>query len=115
LVGDYGFYPSLSAAQNPGGNGARTNSGLIARFGFDIARGTAPGVYDENFQQLLGRAGLFDQNDIADAEFSVTVKSTTVSEPETIDLLALGLAAVMLLSPGVLERTRRPRQLSTWD
>ena len=73
------------------------NSGLIALFSFDIAPGTAPGVYDENFLQLLGGAGQFDQNDIADAEFSVTVKSAIVPEPETIALLALGLAGLVLL------------------
>lgn len=73
------------------------NSGLIALFSFDIAPGTAPGVYDENFLQLLGGTGKFDQNDIADAEFSVTVESATVPEPETIVLLALGLAGVLLL------------------
>ncbi len=76
------------------------NSGLIALFSFDIAPGTAPGVYDENFLQLLGGPGQFDQNDIADAEFSVTVASATVPEPETIALLALGLAGVLLLRRG---------------
>jgi len=73
------------------------NSGLIALFSFDIASGTAPGVYNENFLQLLGGTGKFDQKDIADAEFSVTVESTTVPEPETVVLLALGLAGVILL------------------
>ncbi len=84
-------------ANAPASLAGGANSGLIALFSFDIAPGTAPGVYDENFLQLLGGTGQFDQNDIADAEFSVTVKSTTVPEPETIGLLALGLAGVLLL------------------
>jgi PEP-CTERM motif len=74
-----------------------SNSGIIALFSFDIAPGTAPGVYNENFLQLLGGAGQFDQNDIADAEFSVTVVPSRVSEPETIGMIALGLAGVILL------------------
>jgi len=74
-----------------------TNSGLIALFSFDIAPGTAPGVYSENLLQLLGGPGVLDMNDIADADFSVTVEGATVPEPGTIGLLALGLAAVMLL------------------
>jgi len=73
------------------------NSGLIALFSFDIAPGTAPGVYSENFLQILGGPGMFDQNDIADAEYSVHVEGTTVPEPGTIGLIALGLAGVMLL------------------
>lgn len=84
-------------ANAPASLGGGANSGLIALFSFDIAPGTAPGVYDENFLQLLGGAGKFDQNDIADAEFSVTVKSTAAPEPETIGLLAMGLAGVILL------------------
>jgi hypothetical protein len=84
-------------ANAPASLGGGANSGLIALFSFDIAPGTAPGVYDENFLQLLGGAGKFDQDDIADAEFSVTVKSTTAPEPETIGLLAMGLAGVILL------------------
>ena len=80
------------------------NSGLIALFSFDIAPGTAPGVYDENFLQLLGGTGKFDQNDIADAEFSVTVASATIPEPGTIGLLVLGLAGVMFLSRRCLKR-----------
>ena len=74
-----------------------TNSGLIALFSFDIAPGTAPGVYGENFLQILGGPGMFDQNDIADAEYSVHVEGATVPEPGTIGLIALGLAGVMLL------------------
>jgi hypothetical protein len=74
-----------------------TNSGLIALFSFDIAPGTAPGVYTENLLQLLGGPGVLDMNDIADADFSVTVEGTTVPEPGTIGLIALGLAGVMLL------------------
>jgi PEP-CTERM motif len=89
-------------ANAPSSLAGGANSGLIALFSFDIAPGTAPGVYDENFLQLLGGTGKFDQNDIADAEFSVTVKSTTVPEPETIALLVLGLAGVMLLRRRVL-------------
>ena len=73
------------------------NSGLIALFSFDIAPGTAPGFYSENFLQILGGPGMFDQNDIADAEYSVHVEGTTVPEPGTIGLIALGLAGVMLL------------------
>jgi hypothetical protein len=84
-------------ANAPSSLAGDANSGLIALFSFDIAPGTAPGVYDENFLQLLGGAGNSDQNDIADAAFSVTVESTTVPEPETIGLLALGLAGVILL------------------
>jgi hypothetical protein len=84
-------------ANAPASLGGGANSGLIALFSFDIAPGTAPGVYDENFLQLLGGAGKFDQNDIADAEFSVTVESTTVPEPETIGMIALGLTGVILL------------------
>jgi len=74
-----------------------SNSGLIALFSFDIAPDTAPGVYSENFLQILGGPGMFDQNDIADAEYSVHVEGTSVPEPETIGLIALGLAGVMLL------------------
>jgi len=74
-----------------------TNSGLIALFSFDIAPDTAPGVYSENFLQILGGPGMFDQNDIADAEYSVHVEGATVPEPGTIGLIALGLAGVMLL------------------
>src|SRR5580700_9885406 len=93
LNGDVTNFFANAPASLAGG----TNSGLIALFSFDIAPGTAPGVYDENFLQLLGGTGKFDQNDIADAEFSVTVNSSTVPEPETIALLVLGLAGVMLL------------------
>jgi len=74
-----------------------SNSGLIALFSFDIAPDTAPGVYSENFLQILGGPGMFDQNDIADAEYSVHVEGATVPEPGTIGLIALGLAGVMLL------------------
>ena len=93
LNGDVTNFFANAPASLAGG----TNSGLIALFSFDIAPGTAPGVYDENFLQLLGGAGQFDQNDIADAEFSVTVKSAIVPEPETVGLLALGLASLVLL------------------
>jgi len=93
LNGDVTDFFANAPASLAGG----ANSGLIALFSFDIAPGTAPGVYDENFLQLLGGTGQFDQNDIADAEFSVTVTSSTVPEPETIALLALGLVGVMLL------------------
>ena len=41
-------------ANAPASLGGGANSGLIALFSFDIAPGTAPGVYDENFLQLLG-------------------------------------------------------------
>ena len=73
------------------------NSNLIALFSLDIAPGTAPGVYSENLLQLLGGPGVLDLNDIADADFSVTVEGTAVPEPGTIGLIALGLAGVMLL------------------
>ena len=101
LNGDVTNFFANAPASLAGG----TNSGLIALFSFDIAPGTAPGVYDENFLQLLGGAGQFDQNDIADAEFSVTVKSATVPEPETIGLLALGLASVIPLRHRRLSRS----------
>jgi hypothetical protein len=93
LNGDVTDFFSNAPASLSGG----ANSGLIALFSFDIAPGTAPGVYDENFLQLLGGTGKFAQEDIADAEFSVTVESATVPEPETIALLALGLASLILL------------------
>ncbi len=93
LNGDVTNFFANAPASLAGG----ANSGLIALFSFDIAPGTAPGVYDENFLQLLGGTGQFDQNDIADAEFSVTVKSTTVPEPGTIGLIVFGLSGVMLL------------------
>ena len=93
LNGDVTNFFANAPASLAGG----TNSGLIALFSFDIAPGTVPGVYDENFLQLLGGAGQFDQNDIADAEFSVTVKSSRVPEPETTALLVLGLAGLILL------------------
>jgi hypothetical protein len=86
------FFANAPASLAGGGN-----SGIIALFSFDIAPGTAPGIYDENFLQLLGGAGNSDQNDIADAAFSVTVESTTVPEPETLGMIALGLAGVILL------------------
>jgi hypothetical protein len=73
------------------------NSGLIALFSFEIAPGTAPGIYNENFLQLLGGAGRSDQNDIADADFSVDVVPSRVPEPETIGMIALGLAGLILL------------------
>jgi hypothetical protein len=100
LNGDVSGFFANAPASLAGG----ANSGLIALFSFDIAPGTAPGVYDENFLQLLGGTGKFDQNDIADAEFSVTVNSTTVPEPGTIGLLVLGLAGVMLPSCRRLRR-----------
>jgi hypothetical protein len=93
LNGDVSGFFANAPASLAGG----ANSGLIALFSFDIAPGTAPGVYDENFLQLLGGTGKFDQNDIADAEFSVTVNSATVPEPGTIALLVLGLTGLMLL------------------
>jgi hypothetical protein len=74
-----------------------TNSGLIALFSFDIAPGTAPGVYSENLLQLLGGPGVLDMNEIAAADFSVTVEGAAVPEPVTIGLIALGIAGVMLL------------------
>jgi len=74
-----------------------TNSGLIALFSFDIATGTAPGVYSENLLQLLGGPGVLDMNEIAAADFSVTVEGAAVPEPVTIGLIALGIAGVMLL------------------
>ena len=93
LNGDVTDFFANAPASLSGG----ANSGLIALFSFDIAPGTAPGVYDENFLQLLGGTGKFDQKDIADAEFAVTVESATVPEPETIGMIALGLAGVILL------------------
>jgi predicted secreted protein len=103
LNGDVTNFFANAPASLAGG----TNSGLIALFSFDIAPGTAPGVYDENFLQLLGGAGKFDQNDIADAEFSVTVKSNMVPEPGTIGMIALGLVGLLLLRRRVLERVAR--------
>jgi hypothetical protein len=93
LNGDVTDFFTNAPASLSGG----ANSGLIALFSFDIAPGTAPGVYGENFLQLLGGTGKFDQDDIADAEFSVTVESSVVPEPETIGLLVLGLAGVILM------------------
>jgi predicted secreted protein len=103
LNGDVTNFFANAPASLAGG----TSSGLIALFSFDIAPGTAPGVYDENFLQLLGGAGKFDQNDIADAEFSVTVKSNMVPEPGTIGMIALGLVGLLLLRRRVLERVAR--------
>jgi hypothetical protein len=93
LNGDVTDFFANAPASLSGG----TNSGLIALFSFDIAPGTAPGVYDENFLQLLGGTGKFDQKDIADAEFSVTVESATVPEPETLGMIVLGLGGLGLL------------------
>ena len=98
LNGDVTNFFTNAPASLAGG----TNSGLIALFSFDIAPGTAPGVYDENFLQLLGGAGQFDQNDIADAEFSVTVKSNTVPEPGSLGLIAVGLIGLLMLRRRIL-------------
>lgn len=93
LNGDVTDFFNNAPASLMGGS----NSGLIALFSFDIAPGTAPGVYNENFLQLLGGAGQSDQNDIADAEFSVNVVPSGVPEPETIGMIALGVAGLLLL------------------
>jgi hypothetical protein len=73
-----------------------SNSGLIALFTFEIASGTPGGAYGGNFLDVLG-GGPTDQNLLASAEYSVTVKNTVAPEPGTIGLIALGLAGVILL------------------
>ena len=75
--------------------GPDTNSGLIALFTFDIASGTPGGSYGGNFLDILG-GGSTDQNLLASAEYSVTVKNTVAPEPGTIGLIVLGVAGVIL-------------------
>jgi hypothetical protein len=73
-----------------------SDSGLIALFSFAIAPGTAGGIYAGNSLEILGGPGIFDQNILAGANFSVDVTSGTVPEPGTLALLflALGIALV---------------------
>ena len=73
-----------------------SDSGLIALFTFDVASGTPGGSYGGNYLDILG-GGPTDQNLLASAEYSVTVKNTVAPEPGTIGLIALGLAGVILL------------------
>ena len=72
-----------------------SDSGLIALFTFDVASGTPGGSYGGNYLDILG-GGPTDQNLLASAEYSVTVKNTVAPEPGTIGLIALGLAGVIL-------------------
>ena len=72
-----------------------SDSGLIALFTFDVASGTPGGSYGGNYLDILG-GGPTDQNLLASAEYSVTVKNTVAPEPGTIGLIVLGVAGVIL-------------------
>ena len=72
-----------------------SDSGLIALFTFDVASGTPGGSYGGNYLDILG-GGPTDQNLLASAEYSVTVKNTVAPEPGTIGLIVLGGAGVIL-------------------
>jgi PEP-CTERM motif-containing protein len=74
-----------------------TDSGLIALFTFEIAPGTAPGIYTGNLLQILGGPGGMDLNDIADASFTVDVKGKAVPEPNSLWMLGLGIVAISIL------------------
>jgi hypothetical protein len=78
-----------------------TNSGSIAIFSFLIAPGTASGVYTGNVLDILGGPGIFDQNLIATAKFSVDVTgSAPTPEPGDLGLLLAGMACAFLLLRG---------------
>lgn len=73
-----------------------SNSGSIALFQFKIAPGTPGGIYTGNFLDILGGAGVFDQNVLATANFSIDVKSSTVREPGDSAMLMLGLVILAI-------------------
>jgi hypothetical protein len=75
------------------------SSGLIALFTFEIAPGTASGMYSGNELDILGGPGLFDTKTIAMADFSVDVTGGTKKTPEpgVLALLLASLAAAMLV------------------
>jgi hypothetical protein len=72
-----------------------TNSGLIALFSFEIAPGTAPGMYSGNSLQILGGPGGSDFLEIASASFTINVKGTAVPEPASLLLVCVGLLGVV--------------------
>jgi hypothetical protein len=73
-----------------------TSSGLIALFTFDIASGTAGGVYTGNFLDIIGGAEPSDFTDVlASSEFSANVTATP--EPSTLLLLCTGLLPAVFL------------------
>jgi hypothetical protein len=85
------------------------SSGSIALFTLDIAPGTPGGSYGGNFLDIFGGPGSSDQNLLASAEFTVNVTSaTSVSEPDTLSLAAMGLLA---LAAFILTSQRTPYAL----
>jgi hypothetical protein len=85
-----------------------SNSGLIALFTFEVAGGTPGGMYTGSFLDVLGGPGFFDQNMLASTAFTVTVTSgTSVPEPSTVPLAAVGFLALAAL---VLVKKITPQQ-----
>jgi hypothetical protein len=69
-----------------------TDSGLIPLFTFTLDPGISSGSYPGNLLQILGGTDTNAENLLASADFSVT----TVPEPPTLVLAAMGLLAMLL-------------------
>lgn len=75
---------------------ADSNSGVIPLFTFEIASGTAVGVYTGNFLDIIGGTDPSDFTDVlASSPFSVNVTATP--EPTTFIFLVTGLLALVIL------------------
>jgi hypothetical protein len=71
------------------------SSGLISLFSFEIAPGTAAGIYSGNSLQILGGPGNTDLLDIADANFTVSV--VAAPEPTTLAMMMVATSMVLTL------------------
>ena len=86
---------SLPSSLGPSGSpNART--GLVELFDITIAANAAAGTYSGNFFQILGGATQNVSNDLLGTqEFTITVPpASPVPEPNTLVVLASGLAAI---------------------
>lgn len=108
-VDDSPFFANAPLSLAPG-----QSSGPFELFAVDLATNTAPGSYAGNGFEIQGGAdgGAFTAfNDLADANFSVTVASSTLKAPEIDPASALSALTLLLGALAVFgtRRTSRAR------